>query len=146
MGNHRIMGCCTLHPELGVTYLGSQGDVWDAQKDIAAALYGALICVTILAVIRGVPGTLLPVPGSAGYRRLIYVNEGWIEALGRAESRSTHLLSGLFLWYGLLWTWLAIGPVNRRDWLLENLLAFALVLLLTLTYRRFQLSTLSLFA
>ena len=50
----------TLHPELGVTYLGSQGDVWDAQKDIAAALYGALICVTILAVIRGVRGTLLP--------------------------------------------------------------------------------------
>lgn len=64
-------------------------------------------------------------------------------SLGRAESRSTHLLSGLLLWYGLLWTWLAIGPVNRRDWLLENLLAFALVLLLTLTYRRFQLSTLS---
>lgn len=64
-------------------------------------------------------------------------------SLGRAESRSTHLLSGLLLWYGLLWTWLAIGPVNRRDWLLENLLTFALALLLTLTYRRFQLSTLS---
>ena len=64
-------------------------------------------------------------------------------SLGRAESRSTHLLSGLLLWYGLLWTWLAIGPVNRRDWLLENLLTFAWALLLTLTYRRFQLSTLS---
>lgn len=50
----------TLHPELGITYLGSQGDVWDAQKDIATALYGALLCVTILAAVRAVRGTLLP--------------------------------------------------------------------------------------
>ncbi len=66
-----------------------------------------------------------------------------LPTLERTESRTTHLPAGLLLCYGLLWTWLAIGPVNRRDWLLENLLAFALVLLLTLTYRRFQLSTLS---
>ena len=45
-----------VHPELGITYLGSQGDIWDAQKDIAAALYGALLCVTILAAIRSVRG------------------------------------------------------------------------------------------
>ncbi|MFO0698566.1 MAG: DUF2238 domain-containing protein [Nitrospira sp.] len=64
-------------------------------------------------------------------------------SFGRAEARSSHLLSGLLLWYGLLWTWLAISPVNRRDWLLENLLAFALVMLLVLTHRRFQLSDLS---
>jgi putative membrane protein len=38
---------------------------------------------------------------------------------------------------------LAIEPVNRRDWLLENLLALALVVLLVLTYRRFQFSDLS---
>ncbi|MEK9141188.1 MAG: DUF2238 domain-containing protein [Nitrospirota bacterium] len=50
----------TVHPELGITYLGSQGDVWDAQKDIAAALYGALLCVTILAVVRVVRGAHLP--------------------------------------------------------------------------------------
>lgn len=37
-----------VHPELGITYLGSQGDVWDAQKDMAAAMYGALLCVIIL--------------------------------------------------------------------------------------------------
>jgi putative membrane protein len=41
-----------VHPELGITYLGSQGDVWDAQKDMAAALYGALIFMTLLAVMR----------------------------------------------------------------------------------------------
>lgn len=40
------------HPELGLTYLGSQGDLWDAQKDMAAALYGALLCMTLLYVNR----------------------------------------------------------------------------------------------
>ena len=35
----------SVHPEAGITYLGSQGDVWDAQKDMEAALYGALLCV-----------------------------------------------------------------------------------------------------
>ncbi len=38
----------TVHPELGLTYLGSQGDVWDAQKDMTAALYGSLVCVGFL--------------------------------------------------------------------------------------------------
>lgn len=41
-----------VHPELGIIYLGSQGDVWDAQKDMAAALYGALFFATLLAMIR----------------------------------------------------------------------------------------------
>jgi putative membrane protein len=45
-----------VHPELGVTYLGSQGDIWDAQKDMAAALYGALLCVTVLMVVRALRG------------------------------------------------------------------------------------------
>lgn len=46
----------SVHPELGVTYLGSQGDVWDAQKDMAAALYGALLCVTLLVIVRALQG------------------------------------------------------------------------------------------
>ncbi len=63
---------------------------------------------------------------------------------GVTQRRSDRLLlQGLLLWYGLLWTWLAIEPLNRRDWLLENLLAFTAVALLVLTYRRFQFSTLS---
>jgi putative membrane protein len=45
-----------VHPELGVTYLGSQGDIWDAQKDMAAALYGALLCMTFLLVVRALRG------------------------------------------------------------------------------------------
>jgi putative membrane protein len=30
-------------PELGTAYLGTQGDVWDAQKDMALAILGSLI-------------------------------------------------------------------------------------------------------
>ncbi len=41
-----------VHPELGLAYLGSQGDVWDAQKDMAAALYGAIVCMVVLFVSR----------------------------------------------------------------------------------------------
>ncbi len=47
-----------VHPELGITYLGSQGDVWDAQKDMAAALYGALIFMALLFVMRSRRGAL----------------------------------------------------------------------------------------
>lgn len=42
----------TVHPELGITYLGSQGDLWDAQKDMAAAFYGSLLCMTLLFLTR----------------------------------------------------------------------------------------------
>lgn len=41
-----------VHPEMGITYLGSQGDVWDAQKDMAAALYGSLLCMAVLLLVR----------------------------------------------------------------------------------------------
>jgi len=46
----------SVHPDLGITYLGSQGDIWDAQKDMAAALYGALLCVTVLVIVRALRG------------------------------------------------------------------------------------------
>lgn len=42
----------SVHPELGITYLGSQGDLWDAQKDMAAAFYGALLCLILLVIVR----------------------------------------------------------------------------------------------
>ena len=66
-----------------------------------------------------------------------------LPSLAQAESSNSHLASALLLCYGLLWIWLAIAPVNRRDWLLENLLAFAFVVLLVLTYRRYQFSGVS---
>jgi putative membrane protein len=45
--------------------------------------------------------------------------------------------------YLLLWGWLAIAPIDRQDWLLENLLAVTLVAILVLTHRWFQFSNLS---
>ncbi|MDM5271571.1 DUF2238 domain-containing protein [Sulfurovum sp. zt1-1] len=33
----------TFHPELGLAFLGTQGDIWDAQKDTLVAIMGALI-------------------------------------------------------------------------------------------------------
>jgi len=38
-------------PELGAAYLGTQGDIWDAQKDMTAALVGASICMILTAAI-----------------------------------------------------------------------------------------------
>lgn len=56
-----------VHPELGINYLGSQGDIWDAQKDIAAAFYGALLCVMLLMIARSLhrPHTALQPQGVA---------------------------------------------------------------------------------
>jgi putative membrane protein len=39
-------------PELGTEYLGTQGDVWDAQKDMAAALIGAMCATFLTALLR----------------------------------------------------------------------------------------------
>jgi len=38
--------------DLGAAYLGLQGDVWDAQKDMLAAAIGALLAMVITAVIN----------------------------------------------------------------------------------------------
>ena len=38
-------------PELGNMYLGTQGDQWDAQKDMMAALTGALLTQSTAALI-----------------------------------------------------------------------------------------------
>jgi putative membrane protein len=38
--------------DLGAAFLGSQGDVWDAHKDMALASLGALIAMAIAAAIN----------------------------------------------------------------------------------------------
>lgn len=38
--------------DLGVAYLGTQGDVWDAHKDMALASLGALISMSVVAIIH----------------------------------------------------------------------------------------------
>ena len=39
-------------PEQGMAYLGTQGDIWDAQKDIFLAVLGAGIATTLLSLIK----------------------------------------------------------------------------------------------
>lgn len=39
-------------PQAGLAFLGIQGDIWDAQKDILAAMFGALIALSIVALIN----------------------------------------------------------------------------------------------
>mgnify|MGYP000347526981 CR=1 FL=1 len=60
-----------------------------------------------------------------------------------ADFRRNRLLQGLAVAYGLWWLVLALAPYDRFDWFLENLLVFAFVGLLAVTYRRFPLSDLS---
>lgn len=59
---------------------------------------------------------------------------------GFAENRTLHLM---LAWLAGLWLLTAIAPLNRFDWLLENLLVFAYGALLIATYRRFAFSNLS---
>lgn len=45
--------------------------------------------------------------------------------------------------FAVIWTALAISPLYRDDWMLENLLAIVFVAFLALTWRRFPLSRIS---
>jgi putative membrane protein len=60
-----------------------------------------------------------------------------------ARRRGDYFLSIALGCYLLLWIALAIHPVDRRDWFLENLLVFVTVGVLVPTHRRFQFSNLS---
>lgn len=40
------------NPEAGIAYLGSQGDIWDAQKDMLADTMGALFATTLFFSLR----------------------------------------------------------------------------------------------
>ncbi|MFN2570324.1 MAG: DUF2238 domain-containing protein [Gemmatimonadales bacterium] len=53
------------------------------------------------------------------------------------------LLQGLALWYAAVWILTAIAPLDRHDWVLENLLVVAVMAILLGTYRIFPLSDLS---
>lgn len=54
--------------------------------------------------------------------------------------RERRLLHVLCVSYAIIWIVLAIDPLNRRDWLVENLLVFVAVPVLVFTYRRMPLS------
>jgi putative membrane protein len=53
------------------------------------------------------------------------------------------LPQGLAAWYALVWVVTALRPLDRHDWVLENLLVVAIVAVLLATYRAFPLSDLT---
>ena len=57
-----------------------------------------------------------------------------------AHTRYCLILAGLF---SLWWIWLAIAPLHRADWLLENVLVILFAGLLVWSYRRLPLSRVS---
>ncbi|MBL6935697.1 MAG: DUF2238 domain-containing protein [Alphaproteobacteria bacterium] len=59
------------------------------------------------------------------------------------DFHSNRLLQGVAVLYGVFWLALAVMPLHRPDWLLENILIFITVPSLVLTYRRFAFSELS---
>lgn len=56
------------------------------------------------------------------------------------QNKGLHVL---LVAYAALWLWMAVDPYSRFDWLLENLLIFAAVLGLAVTYPRFQFGNVS---
>ena len=56
------------------------------------------------------------------------------------ETRASVLPQRLLVLFGLIWGALAIAPVYRNDWLLENVLVFVALPLLVWTHRRFRFS------
>jgi putative membrane protein len=44
------MAVLVVAPDLGTAYLGTQGDEWDAQKDMALATVGAMLSACIVAL------------------------------------------------------------------------------------------------
>src|SRR5207248_7089107 len=55
-------------PGKGVDWLGGQGDEWDAQNDMIAALVGALLMMSAVAVVERLCPHLFPLPGERRMR------------------------------------------------------------------------------
>jgi putative membrane protein len=62
------------------------------------------------------------------------------KTVGFSKNRLLQVLVG---WYAMVWVITAIAPLDRHDWLLENLLVVAAVTILIGTYRMFPLSDLA---
>ncbi len=112
-------------PGTGPDWLGAQGDEWDSHLDMLVALIGATITVLVTwGVDHPKPPKGPDPPPTKPFRK----------------RRLIHVYLGLYL---LTWIVAAIDPVSRKDWLLENLLAFTGMAFLVLTYKRLPLSDLS---
>lgn len=116
-------------PGAGAKWLGGQGDEWDAQNDMLMAFAGAVVMMCVVALVA----------------RASTAHDGKIDdKADRAASRrpfaENRFLQILISAYLVLWLMLALRPVDRGDWFLENLLVFASLALLVSTYRFFQFS------
>src|SRR5947208_5574927 len=54
-----------------------------------------------------------------------------------SDNRFLQIVASCYL---IVWVVLAIRPLDRGDWFLENLLVFSAVIVLGTTYRKFQFS------
>jgi putative membrane protein len=52
-------------PDVGTAFLGSQGDVWDAQWDMLLALIGALVTLPLASKAQDRAMAKVPFPGAA---------------------------------------------------------------------------------
>jgi putative membrane protein len=116
----------SVSPGTGPDWLGAQGDEWDAQQDMIMATLGAGFALLIT------------------WRR---ERGRWPDAPRLPENArpfsGRRFLHAMCAAYGIAWIIAAIHPVSRADWLLENLLVFAWVPVLVLTYPRRPLSDVS---
>jgi putative membrane protein len=119
-------------PGKGVAWLGSQGDEWDAQNDMLSAFVGSLLMMGIVALGERAK---MGLKSSSTRRESI--------SLLRPKKSVSYFLPIAVAGYVAFWIILAIHPLDRGDWLLENLLIFIGMAVLALTYRRFQFSNIS---
>lgn len=61
----------------------------------------------------------------------------------RPRFRANRLLQTLVTSYSLIWLIAAVNPIDRRAWLLENVMVFVTLFVLAATYRHFPLSDVS---
>ena len=123
-------------PGQGVNWLGGQGDEWDAQNDMLSAMVGALLTMGIVSIREMRP----PLPeGKEEMPVRLGPQDQVRENFHRSQSPKRFLFVAVGA-YLVLWIALAIKPLDRGDWFLENLLIFVTVAVLSVTYRRFQFS------
>lgn len=118
-------------PGTGPAWLGAQGDEWDMQFDLAAALLGSLAATLIIGWREHA--------ASGAFSEWIASSERGI-LVKEKPFRERRLLQVLCVCYMIVWVIAAVDPVKRSDWLLENLLVFVCVPVLIFTYRRLPLS------
>ena len=73
--------------DLGAAYLGTQGDIWDAQKDMALASLGALIAMLVTAAINRALQRDFAAEWSESLRVKIFQPLGEIEVTRRLHQR-----------------------------------------------------------